>query len=89
MAFEDSHTLFVVRWLRLLGLEKEIDRWYKYKKEMAREKTRKKSRKVYSRLYEFFAMIVGDFPDREEEMAEAYDTVLEGMEVEEKVEFSL
>ena len=84
MAFEDSHTLFVVRWLTLLGLEKEIDRWYEYKKELKHEK--KKRRRVYSRLYEFFAVVVGDYPDREEEMAEAYDRVLGDMVVEEKVE---
>jgi hypothetical protein len=84
MAFEDSHTLFVVRWLELLGIEKEISRWYEYKKELRYEK--KKKRRVYSRLYEFFSLVAGDYPDREEEMAEAYDYVLEGMEVEEKVQ---
>lgn len=84
MAFEDSQTLFIVRWLRALDLEELLDRWYDYRRELQKEKRRK--RHVYSRMYEFFALLAGDMPDREEEMAITYDILLNESEVEEKVE---
>lgn len=86
MAFEDSHTLFVTRWLRRLELEHLLGKWYQYQIEIFSEKVRHPKRKVYSRLYEFFALVAGEVPDREEELAEAYDIELDGVEIEEKVE---
>ncbi len=88
MAFEDSHTLFVVRWLRRLQLEHLLEKWYKYQIEIFSEKVRHPKRKVYSRLYEFFALVAGEFPSREEELADAYDAELDDLEIEEKVEVS-
>jgi hypothetical protein len=70
--------------LRTLHLESLIDRWYEYRRELVAQK--KQRRHVYSRTYEFFSILTGDMPDREDEMTIAYDNLLDESEVEEKVE---
>jgi hypothetical protein len=89
MAFEDSHTLFIVKWLRLLSLENELQKWYDYQDKLVKEKKRYRRKKVYSRLYEFFSELVEEYPERNDEMMEAYDYVLQDIDVEEKLELDI
>jgi hypothetical protein len=89
MAFEDSHTLFVTKWLRAVGLEHLLDRWYSYRNGLFREKERHPKRAVYSRLYEFCDSIIESFREREKELCQAYDDTLQDFESEEKLEVEI
>lgn len=89
MAFEDSHTFFVVKWLREIGLENMLDLWYDYHHKKYLEKKKHRDRKVYSRIYEFVVDLIEKFPEKEEEMVNAYDQLLAESEIEEKMEFEI
>lgn len=89
MAHEDSHTLFVYRWLKLLHLDQHIEDWYVYRNNLFKEKKRDPEEKIYSRLYEFFCVLVQKYEGREDELSETYDKVLEDIGVEEKLEVDI
>jgi hypothetical protein len=89
MAHEDSHTLFVARWLALLNLNHHIEDWYTYRDNLFKEKREARQEKVYSRLYEFFTLLLEKYEEREQEFSETYDKVLDDIGVEEKLEVSI
>ena len=84
MAYEDSHTLFVVTWLRKVGLEPLLHLWYTYREDLEKEKRRHPRRKVYSSLYEFFEIVTEHFP-KNELLSSAYDETIDELQTIEKM----
>jgi hypothetical protein len=84
MAYEDSHTLFVVRWLDRVGLHDLLRLWYDYRDELFDEKERHPRRRVYSRLYEFFHTVAEHYSDLDR-LQQAYDETLDELGTIEKL----
>jgi uncharacterized protein len=84
MAYEDSHTFFVVTWLRRCDQEDLLRLWYDYREELFDEKTRHPKRKVYSRLYEFYRVVEEQVQDTDA-LARAYEETLEELGTIEKL----
>ena len=79
MAYEDSHTLFVVRFLDRIERPDLIHLWYDYRDELFDEKERHPKRKVYSRLYEFVMVVAEHLDDKgpnDDQLQHAYDETL-------------
>jgi hypothetical protein len=84
MAYEDSHTLFVVTWLERIERRDLLRLWYDYRDELFDEKERHPKRRVYSRLYEFFHTIAERSLDVDR-LRQAYDETLQELGTIEKL----